>query len=105
GLQRDLDIRCEAPTAACALDDSGNRVRFNQRRRAAAEEDAGKAVAARIRGVVIEFAQQRIAPARMVDGGPNMAVEIAIRTLQQAERPMHIEAEARLVRVRSPDLP
>ena len=42
----------------------------------------------------------RGAPARVVDALADMRVEVAIGALGRAERPMHIDAKARLARVR-----
>src|SRR5687768_681554 len=42
-----------------------------------------------------EILEQRVAPLVLVDPGADMAVEVAIRTFADAERPMHIERQRR----------
>ena len=54
----------------------------------------------RLAGRVVEFGQQRGAPARFVDGLADMAVEIAVRAFLQAEWPMDIDAEIARVGMR-----
>jgi hypothetical protein len=46
---------------------------------------------------MLEFPQQGIAPAPLIDAVADMAVEIAIGAFRLAERPMHIDAEAAIV--------
>ena len=50
--------------------------------------------ARRQRALVIELGEQRLAPARLVDRLADMAVEVAIGALGQAERPVDVEGEA-----------
>ena len=67
----------------------------HQRRRAAAEEDAGRAPAPRRRRAAMSrSAQQRVAPAVLVDRVADMAVEVAIGAFRRAERPVDIERAA-----------
>jgi hypothetical protein len=44
---------------------------------------------------MVELAQQGAPPGVLVDRGADMAVEIAIRALRLAERPMDVDREGR----------
>ena len=74
-------------------DHGGGGAGFHERRGAAAEEDASQPTVRRRGGVVVEFSQQRIAPAGVVDGLGYVAVEIAIGAFRLAERPMNIKGD------------
>ena len=93
GLQGDLGIRREGPARRRPVDDRGRGLGRHQRGRAPAEEHAGDLRLRQQRGKMVELAQQRAPPPRLIDALPDMAVEVAVGTLGEAERPVHIEGE------------
>ena len=93
GLQGDLDRAADRPVPAHRGDQVGHRSRVHQRRRAAAEEDAGHRAAAGLSGEVGELAHEGGAPPALVYGPGDVAVEVAIGTLGQAERPVDVDPE------------
>ena len=93
GLQRDLDIVRRLEQAARIVDQRGHRLRLHQAGRAAAEEDRGQPPAAEPLRLPGQLAAQRGAEARLRDALPHMRVEVAVRALGQAERPVDIERE------------
>ena len=75
------------------VDQRGDRLRLHQARRAAAEEDRGQPPAPEPRRLPRQLPAQRGAEARLRDALPHMRVEVAVRALGQAERPVDIERE------------
>src|SRR5690606_23949092 len=47
-------------------------------------------------GMAVDLGDERARPAGMVDHVADMAVEVAVRALRPAERPVHVDAEAGL---------
>src|SRR3954465_14006753 len=76
-------------------DDGAHGLGLHQRGRAAAEEHRLDAAVRRLARGMLEFRQQRPAPARLVDARAHMAVEVAVGTLRFAERPVDVNAERR----------
>ena len=76
-----------------SVDQRGHRVRLHQAGRAAAEEDRGQPAAAEPFRLPRQFAAQRGAEARLRDALAHVRVEVAIRALGQAERPVDIERQ------------
>ena len=94
GLQRHLDIRRHAPVFRDGVENAAHRLRLHQRRRAAAEEDRRHLLRRDARGGGLDLAREGADIAVFVDRGvADMAVEVAIRALRQAERPVDIDAE------------
>ena len=60
-----------------------------------AEEHAGDLRLRQKRGKMVELVQQRAPPPRLIDALPDMAVEVAVGALGEAERPVHVEGEPR----------
>src|SRR3546814_2348151 len=67
------------------------------RARAATEEDGADPAGAALCGGVLQVAQQRRPPARLVDALAHVAVEVAVGALRSTERPVQIDTEARAV--------
>ena len=98
GLERHLGAGRDGPVLRDGVEQRAHGRRLHQRRRAAAEEDGGDGAARRALGGGGDLGREGAHVARLVDGGvAHVAVEIAIGTLRQAERPMHIDAERRCV--------
>ena len=76
-----------------SVDDGGCGLGRHQRGRAAAEEDAGDRRPRQQRREVIELAQQRAPPPGLIHTLPDMAVEVAVGALGEAERPVDVEGE------------
>ncbi len=93
GLERDLDVGRAVPELTGALDQGADGGRLHQRGRAAAEEHRLDAPPRRFAGRVLQFRQQRLPPARLLDPVADMAVEVAVRALRAAERPVDVDAE------------
>ena len=97
GLQRNLDIRGEAPMFGDGVEyrrDGGGQ---HQRRRAAAEKHGVHHAARRQGGAMGDFRAKGFDEAILVDiATAHVAVEIAVGAFRQAERPVHIDAEARI---------
>ena len=96
GLERDLGIGATVQCRAIASRIAADRRGLHQRGRAAAEEDAGRPCGpARAAADGASSAAKAAHEARLVDRRvAHMAVEVAIGAFRQAERPMHIDAEA-----------
>src|SRR5207237_6565144 len=93
-FERNLYIRSDAPVLAYRIQDRADSLRPHQRRRAAAKKDRGHLSARRARRGGFDFAGERARKSFLVDGGmADMAVEIAVRTFRQANRPMQVNAE------------
>ena len=94
-LQRDLGAAGHGPVACHRIEHRGDRFRLHQRRRAAAEEDAGhlarSGAGAHRRKLGREGRREALLVDRLV---ADMAVEVAIGAFGRAERPVHIDAEA-----------
>ena len=96
GFERHLDVGRDAPMPRDGIEHGGDRRRLHQRGRAAAEEDRGDGPARHARGSRRDLRRERAHEARLVDAGvAHMAVEVAIGTFRQAERPMDVDAERR----------
>ena len=94
GLQRHLDIAGDAPMLADRIEDGADGLRLHQRRRAAAEKDRCDGSVRRARCRRFDLARKGARKSFLVDRRvADVAVEIAIRTLRQAERPVHVDAE------------
>ena len=97
GLKRDLGPRCDTPVAGDGLENRLDRLRLHQRRGAAAEEDRRHNAPRRKGSAMGQLLAKGRDKARLVDGGrPDVAVEIAIGALRQAEGPVDIDTEARI---------
>src|SRR6185312_8730754 len=91
----DLDIGQHRPVLADRVENAGDGAGLHQRRRAAAKEDARHGAAWNALGGRGDFGLEGAQESRLVDRGvADMAVEVAVRALRQAERPVHIDAEA-----------
>ena len=96
GFQRHFDIGSERPVARDRVEDRADGRRLHERGRAAAEEDGGDGPSRHARGGGGDLGGKGAREAGLVDGGmTNVAVEIAVRTLRQAERPMNVDTEVR----------
>ena len=95
GFQCNFDVGRDGPMLGDGIEDRADGLRLHQRWRAAAQKDR-RDLAARSalrRGFDLalegagkaEFVNRRVA---------DMAVEVAIRTLRQAERPVHVDAKS-----------
>ncbi len=93
-FQRHLDITGDAPMLADRIQNAADGLGLHQRRRAAAEEDRRDFACTRALRSGFDLAREGADEALLVDGRmANMAVEVAIRTFRQAERPVHVDAE------------
>ena len=95
GFEGDLRVRRERPPRRRPLDDARHGLGRHQRGCAPAEEDAGDRRPRQQRREMIQLAQQRPPPPGLIDAFPDMAVEVAIGALGEAEGPMDIEGERR----------
>ncbi len=94
GFQRDLGIALQMPMARDGLENCCNGLRRHQGWGAAAEEDAADASPRRERSEMRKLLQISGEEPRLVDAAmADMAVEVAIRALGPAERPMHVDTE------------
>ena len=99
GFERHLDLAIDRPDTRDRLEDRADRPRLHERGRAAAEEDAGHHAARRKLAHMGKLGLEGANEARLVGRRmAHMAVEIAIRAFGEAERPMDIDAEARITR-------
>jgi hypothetical protein len=97
GLQCDLGALADLPRRRDCVEDGARRRGRHERGRAAAEENARHPPPPRERRHMGDLALERRQEARLVDGPvPDVAVEVAIGALRQAERPVHVDAEARI---------
>ena len=97
GFQRDLGVGFNRPVIADRPEDRFDGRGLHQRGRAAAEEDGGDRASPGQRGAMRDFGAKRLDIAILVHGrAPDVAVEVAIWAFGQAERPMHVDAEARV---------
>ncbi len=79
------------------LDDRRDRLGTHEGGRAAAEENRIHRSSRRETGAMREFRAEGREEARFIDRRmPDMAIEIAIRAFRQTERPMDVDAEARI---------
>ena len=97
GLQRDLDMRVHRPVPADGIQDGADGGGLHERWRAAAEEDGGDGALRREFGAMGDLRgegrnETGLIHRRMAD----MAVEVAIGAFRGAERPVHIDTEARV---------
>ncbi len=105
-LQRDLGVRLDRPARGDRLEDRADGGRRHQRRRAAAEEDRAHLASRRQRRAMGDLAlESGDEPLFVGRRGADVAVEIAIGALRQAERPVNVNgepgiAEARQIRHR-----
>src|SRR3546814_15501073 len=97
GLQGYLGAGGKAPERSDLLQRGGHRFGRHQRRRAATEEDGADPAGAALCGGVLQVAQQRRPPARLVDALAHVAVDVAVVALRSTERPVPIDTEARAV--------
>src|SRR5687768_15144951 len=76
------------------VDQGSDRARLHQRGSTAAEEDRGEPAAGEQAPFVGEVGEQGVAPFVLVDCRTDMAVEVAIGALADAERPVDVEGES-----------
>jgi hypothetical protein len=94
GFQRDLGVRRQIPMLTYRFDQCRHRCWLHQRRRPAAKEDALHAPRANARPGLCHLGQIALEKRRLVPAAvAHMAVEVAIRALGRAERPMDVNAE------------
>ena len=99
GFERDLRARSDAPELCDAIEDRGNRLRLHERGSAAAEKDAGNRTRAGERRRMLELAQVGREKPLFIDAAEaHVTIEVAVGALLRAERPVHVDAEAGLVR-------
>src|SRR3546814_8846469 len=96
GLQGYLGAGGKAPERSDLLQRGGHRFGRHQRRRAATEEDGADPAGAALCGGVLQVAQQRRPPARLVDALAHVAVEVAVGALRSTERPRSEEHTSEL---------
>ena len=97
GFEADLDVGRDAPMFCNRVEDRRHRGRLHQRGRAAAEEDRRNGAVRHPRRGRRDLGGKRAHEARLVDRlAAHMAVEVAIGTFRQAERPVNVDAEGRL---------
>ena len=102
GFKRNLNIRIDFPMAGNRIEDRCHRARLHQGWGAAAEEDAGDCASGRAFREMRKLGEIGGAVTLLVHPAvAYMRVEVAIGTLGEAERPMHIDAERLHCRVRS----
>ena len=92
-FEGDLDVVRRVEQAARVLDQRGHGLRLHQAGRAAAEEDRGQLAAAEPLRLPGQLSAQRGAEAGLGDALPHVGVEVAVRALGQAERPVDIEGQ------------
>ena len=94
GLERHLDVGRQFPVARDRIENGADGRGLHQRGGAAAEKNAHRLSVGNARGGRRNFRRKRAHEARFVDRGvAHVAVEVAIGTLRQAKRPMHVDAE------------
>ena len=94
GFERDLDVGCDRPVLRDRVENGRNGRRLHQRRRAAAKEHRRDGAAGNALSGRRDLGRKGADIARLIDRGmAHMAVEVAIRTLRETERPMQIDAE------------
>ena len=93
GLQGDFEVgqRHEQPSGIG--DQVGHGLRVHQAGGAAAEEDRGQLARSQAGGLPRQFGAQGGGKAALVDAVADMGVEVAIRALGQAERPVDVQRE------------
>ena len=95
GLERHLGIGGDRPQLCDPFEHASHGCGRHQRRRAAAEEDAGDFPARRARAEPGKLARQSVGECQFIDRlMAHMRVEIAIGAFGPAEGPMHIDAKA-----------
>ena len=100
GFEADLDVGRDAPVFCDRVEDRRQRGRLHQRRRAAAEEDRRNGSVRHPRRGRRDLGGKGAHEARLVDRlAAHMAVEVAIGTFRQAERPVNVDAEGGLFAV------
>jgi len=102
GLQRDLDVRRHRPARRDPVEHRRRRLRRHQRGRAAAKEHRRDRPPGRFGCEMIQLGKQRGAPAVLVDRFADVGVEVAVRALRPAERPVHVDPEAGPGRIAAP---
>src|SRR3984893_8961635 len=94
GFKRDLDVGGNSPMTCHRFDHAGNRCGSHQRGRAAAEKDSRHDALRYTPSRSSNLGGKSADPSRLVDlFAADMAIEIAIRTFREAERPVDINAE------------
>ena len=94
GFERDLGVRRDPPLPGDRIEHARDRRRLHQRRSAAAEKDRRHRTAAQALGNRPDLGVKGFEETRLVDRlAAHVAVEVAIRTFRQAERPVDIDAE------------
>src|SRR5262245_10568552 len=94
GLQRDLGARIQGPEAADLVQQGMDGGCRHERRRAAAEEDAAYPAAGCQVCPMPQLAEIGARKPRLVDAaGAHVAIEVAVRALGGAERPMDVDAK------------
>ena len=96
GFEGDLRIRREGPPRRRPVDDGGCGLGRHQRGCAPTEEDAGNCRNRQQRREMVELAQQRIPPPGLIHALTDMAVEVAVGALGEAERPVDVKGERRI---------
>ena len=99
GLQGDLDLGRQGPVLRDPVQHGLGGARRHQRGRAAAEEHAGHPAPLRFGSEMVQLAQQGAPPQRLVDRGPDVAVEVAVGALGAAERPVDVDRQAGVERL------
>ena len=94
GFKRDFSVWLYIPQLADVAEDRGRRLWLHQRRRPATKEDAAHLARANERRRMIQFLlvsrqKPRLIPTAVTD----MTVEIAVRALLRAKRPMDVDAK------------
>ena len=97
GFQRDFGIGLDGPMAPDTVEDAADRGGFHERGRAATEEDRRHGAARRQSGPMCELLAEGGEEACLFHGRlPYVTVEVAIGAFRQTERPMDVDAEARV---------
>src|SRR4051794_4444023 len=93
GLQGDFDIVCRLEQTLRVRDQQGDRLRFHQAWRAATEKDRRQSPPAKPCRFPFQLAAQGGTEAVLRDALAHVRVEVAVRALGQAERPVDIEGK------------
>ena len=96
-FERDLEVVGRVPVGSRGIDHGRDRRRLHQRRGAPAKENRGQPAPGKKPRLMREVGEQGSAPHVLVDGRPDMAVEVAIRAFADAERPVHVERDVRVM--------
>src|SRR5436853_3828141 len=98
GLEGYFHVRRDTPVFSDRIQNRADGFWLHQRWCAAAKKDRGDFTARRARRGGFDFARKGAGESVLVDRGmADMAVEIAIRALRQAKRPVHVNPEGLLL--------